>query len=251
MNPSQPTSGGIPDWLLAHAKRPLPQAPVEPELPQMMSAARWVLSRYSARILPVLTTTTVLILARIWNEQGAVQDVGDAVLMGTLSGLSAAAGTVSALGKNGHGEITATAYGASASLALTAVAAYTPSWPLALLMWVLSTAAVYALAAPHWRAANARAAEHRHEFRMQSLRSQTEITTTAMRVTGAVEVADRLGQLEQAWIARRALDVMDGQDVSGDVQLLEAVSEPKALGAARPAAMMTGAKRATAGGERA
>ncbi len=246
MIPTEPTKG-VPAWLLAHAQRPLPLPPAEPEVPpQIMSATRWVVTRYSARILPGLTTTTVLILARIWNEQGAAQNVGDAVLMGSLAALSAAAGTVSALGQNGHGEITATAYGASASLALTAVAAYTPQWPLALLMWLLSTSAVYALAAPHWREANARKAEHQAEYRLQALKSQTEVTTTAMRVTGAVEVADRLGQLEQAWIARRALDVMDSQ-AADDIQLLEAVEEPKALGPSRPAAKMTWADRTGAG----
>ncbi|MFJ9167297.1 hypothetical protein ACIRPK_34110 [Kitasatospora sp. NPDC101801] len=225
---NEPTSQ-LPEWLLAHAQRPLPLPAAEPEPPQMMSAARWVATRYSGRILPGLTTTTVLILARLWNEQGAAQDVGNAMLMGALATATAAAGTVSALGQNGDSAVTATAYGASASLVLTAVAAYTTQWPLAILMWLLATGAVYALAAPHWRRAKERAAEHKAEFRLQALKSQTEVTTTAMRVTGAVQVASTLGQLEQAWIARRALDVLDQDQGAQGVNLLDAV-EPKALG---------------------
>ncbi|MFD8706833.1 hypothetical protein ACFV1W_30235 [Kitasatospora sp. NPDC059648] len=229
MNPNEPTTSGIPDWLLAQARRPLPLPPPEPELPQIMSAGRWLMVHHSARILPGLTTTTVLILARIWNAQGAAQNVGDAALMIVLAAASAAAGTVSALGQHGHSEITATGYGAAASFALVAVAAYTPDWPLALLMYLLATIGVYALAAPHWRRAKEARTAHQAEYRLAALHSQTEVTTTAMRVTGAVEVAHTLGQLEQAWIARRALDVIEQQGGAEGVSLLDAV-EPKALG---------------------
>lgn len=228
MMPTDPHQQPQPSWLLAQPQPMPPQPPAGP--PQMMSAARWLAIRHGARILPGVTTTTVLALARIWHEQGAAHNVGDAALMVALAVGAAAAGTVSATGQHGDAWVTATGYGAAASLTLTAVVAYTDQWPLAALMWLLATIATYALAAPHWRAAKARREDHAAAYALQHLQSQTQVAVTGIQAQAAVQVAERLGQLEQAWLARRALDAVQGGE-DDTTALLQAVMGPtKALG---------------------
>ncbi|WP_198357991.1 hypothetical protein [Streptomyces fildesensis] len=100
---------------------------------------------------PAIATSTVLILARIWNANGAEHSVGDAWLMGILATGAAIAGGSAASGRNGDSTLAGTAFAASGTLAFAGVAAYADGLPLPLLLWAVATVLAYALAARYWR----------------------------------------------------------------------------------------------------
>ncbi len=100
--------------------------------------ARHRLAAAAPKAAPAVATSTVLILARIWNANGAEHSVGDAWLMGTLAGAAALAGTVAATGRHGNGELTATAFATSGALAVAGVAAYAEPLAPALVLWAVA-----------------------------------------------------------------------------------------------------------------
>ncbi|MFG2820245.1 hypothetical protein ACGFX4_12540 [Kitasatospora sp. NPDC048365] len=168
----------------------LPQHPYPApgQMPEPRTTGTW-LRDHGPRIAPGLTTTTVLILARVWNANGAEHSIGNAILMGALSLGSAAAGYVSANGRHGHEIITATAFTGSGALALAGVAAYSDGLPLPLLLWVLATAAVYALAARHWREDKRDALAHDRTYALRSLERGTDLQIAAVDAQARIEVA--------------------------------------------------------------
>jgi hypothetical protein len=164
----------------------------------------------AGRIAPGLTTGTVLVLARIWNANGAEHSVGDAALMIALPGGAAAAGWASAKGLNGDPTITATAWTASGALAVVACAAYADGMALPLILWVLATAGVYTLAAREWRqdrrtekaAANTYALAHmerRHDLAIAETQADAQVRVAEENVNYA-------NALAQAIIDRQLLD---------------------------------------------
>ncbi|MFD5860950.1 hypothetical protein [Streptomyces chartreusis] len=175
--------------------------------------ARHWLAVFAPKAAPALATSTVLILARIWNANGAEHSVGNAVLMTALSLGAAAAGACASLGRSGDGVLAGTAFAASGGLALAGVAGYADGWSLPLLLWVLATAIAYGLAARYWRTdrrervaserqTTARREDHAHIERVEALRAGAQIEVAR---TGAAYAE----QLAQALVTRAALPGFD------------------------------------------
>ncbi|MFF7931831.1 hypothetical protein [Streptomyces sp. NPDC007940] len=175
--------------------------------------ARHWLTIIAPKAAPALATSTVLILARIWNANGAEHSVGNAVLMTALSLAAAAAGACASVGRAGDSVIAGTAFAAAGGLALAGVAGYADGISLPLLLWVLATAIAYGLAARYWRTdRRERVAYERHVSDRREERAHVERVET-IRGTTQIEVA-RSGaayaeQLAQALITRAALPGFD------------------------------------------
>lgn len=162
---------------------------------------------------PALATSTVLILARIWNANGAQHSIGDASVMGVLALGAAFAGNALARGNSGEPVAAAVGFTAAGTFALAGVAAYTDSLPLPLLLWSVATVLAYVLAHRHWRTdrrdtvAYERATVDRRET--QAHVEAVEI----IRARAAVESAQAGGQyataLAAALTARAALPGYD------------------------------------------
>ncbi|MFF3588367.1 hypothetical protein ACFYYI_14530 [Streptomyces sp. NPDC002387] len=179
---------------------------------EQITAPHW-LAVITPKAAPALATSTVLILARIWNANGAEHSIGNAVLMTALSLAAAAAGVCASIGRAGDSVIAGTAFAASGGLALAGVAGYTDGLSLPLLLWVLATAIAYGLAARYWRTdhrdriaherqTSARREEHAHIERVEALRAGAQIEVAR---TGAAYAE----QLAQALITRAALPGFD------------------------------------------
>ncbi|MET7368421.1 hypothetical protein ABZS61_21690 [Streptomyces sp. NPDC005566] len=168
------------------------------------------------KVAPAIATSTVLILGRIWNANGAEHSIGNAALMVVLAAGAATAGAFAAAGRGGgDGVLAGTAFATSGGLALAGVAGYADGLPLPLLLWVLATTAAYGIAARYWRTdrrdtvaferqTTVRREEHGHIERVELLRSRTQIEVA--RETGAYAEA-----LAQALTARATLPGFDPQ----------------------------------------
>ncbi|MFB8773475.1 hypothetical protein [Streptomyces broussonetiae] len=179
--------------------------------------ARHWLAIIAPKAAPALATSTVLILARIWNANGAEHSVGNAVLMTALSLGAAAAGVCASIGRAGDSVIAGTAFAASGGLALAGVAGYANGLSLPLLLWTLATAIAYGLAARYWRTdrreqiarerqTSVRREEHAHIERVEALRAGAQIEVAR---TGAAYAE----QLAQALVTRAALPGFDPKAV--------------------------------------
>ncbi|WP_327431743.1 hypothetical protein [Streptomyces sp. NBC_01236] len=175
--------------------------------------ARHWLAHLTPKAAPALATSTVLILARIWNANGAEHSIGNAVLMTALSLAAATAGACATIGRAGDPVIAGTAFAASGALAFAGVAGYTDALPLPLLLWSVATAGAYTLAARYWRTdrrehgahqrhVSERREEHAHIERVETIRGTTQIEVAR---TGAAYAE----QLAQALITRAALPGFD------------------------------------------
>ncbi|MEU5296958.1 hypothetical protein [Streptomyces umbrinus] len=175
--------------------------------------ARHWLALIAPKAAPALATSTVLILARIWNANGAEHSLGNAVLMTALSIGAAAAGACASVGRAGDPVIAGTAFAASGGLALAGVAGYADGMSLPLLLWVLATAVAYGLAARYWRQdrrtrvsherhVSERREEHAHIERVETIRGTTQIEVAR---TGAAYAES----LAQALTARAMLPGFD------------------------------------------
>ncbi|MER5469814.1 hypothetical protein [Streptomyces sp. NPDC002685] len=171
--------------------------------------ARHWLALIAPKAAPALATSTVLILARIWNANGAEHSLGNAVLMTALSLAAATAGVCASIGRAGDPVIAGTAFAASGGLTLAGVAGYADGLSLPLLLWVLTTAIAYGLAARYWRDdrrtrvayerhVSDRSEEHAHIERVEALRAGAQIEVAR---TGAAYAE----QLAQALITRAVL----------------------------------------------
>lgn len=179
--------------------------------------ARHWLAIIAPKTAPALATSTVLILARIWNANGAEHSTGNAVLMTVLSLAAAAAGVCASIGRAGDSVIAGTAFAVSGGLALAGVAGYADGLSLPLLLWVLATATAYGLAARYWRTdrrehiaherqTSARLEEHAHIERVEALRAGAQIEVAR---TGAAYAE----QLALALTARAVLAGFDAKAI--------------------------------------
>ncbi|MFF2022363.1 hypothetical protein ACFVW2_11245 [Streptomyces sp. NPDC058171] len=183
------------------------------------TVARHRLAVIVPRAAPAVATTAVLVLARIWNANGAEHSVGNAALMALLSLAAAAAGVCTSLGRYGDPALAGTAFAASGALALTGVCAYADGLSLPLLLWALVTAAAYGLAARYWREdrrtlvayqrqASERRERHAHVERVEALRADTQIEVAR---TGAAYAE----QLAAALLTRATLPGFDPAALRG------------------------------------
>ncbi|MCC5031897.1 hypothetical protein DMH02_001090 [Streptomyces sp. WAC 00631] len=166
------------------------------------TAGHW-LTAALPKAAPALATSTVLILARIWNANGAEHSTGNAVLMTALSLGAAAAGACASVGRAGDSTVAATAFATSGGLALAGVAGYADGLSLPLLLWVLSTTIAYGLAARHWRTDRRTATahdrhtaerreEHAHAERIEALRCRTQVEVAREGTAYAAALAEAL-----------------------------------------------------------
>ncbi|MER5911969.1 hypothetical protein ABT124_16055 [Streptomyces sp. NPDC001982] len=162
---------------------------------------------------PGIATSTVLILGRIWNANGAEHSVGNAALMVVLATGAAAAGGLAAAGRNGNGVLAGTCLAAAGGLALAGVAGYADGWSLPLLLWALATAVAYGLAARYWRTdrrdtlaferhMTVKREDQAHTERIETLRARTQIEVARDAATYATALAE-------AMTARAALPGFD------------------------------------------
>ena len=162
---------------------------------------------------PAIATSTVLILGRIWNANGAEHSIGNAALIVVLAAGTATAGAFAAAGRNGDGVLAGAAFAASGGLALAGVAGYADGLSLPLLLWSLATAVAYGLAARYWRTdrrttvayerhTSGRREEHAHIERVEALRAGAQIEVAR----SGTQYAD---QLATALLTRAALPGFD------------------------------------------
>ncbi|NGO76775.1 hypothetical protein G6045_14025 [Streptomyces sp. YC504] len=147
--------------------------------------ARHWLALAAPKAAPALATSTVLILARIWNANGAEHSVGGAMLMGTLAAASAAAGIYCG-DRLGDTTVTVTAFTASAALTLAAVAAYSDGLSLPLLLWAIATLIGYGLAARLWRK------DRREQVHFERERSERQEEHDHVERVTAIEAGSRI-----------------------------------------------------------
>ncbi|MFJ9076826.1 hypothetical protein ACIRO3_16465 [Streptomyces sp. NPDC102278] len=152
---------------------------------------------------PAVATTTVLILGRIWNANGAEHSVGNAALMFVLAAGAAAAGAFSSGNQSGGSVIAGTAFAASGGLALAGVAGYADGVSLPILLWALATAIAYGLAARYWRTDRREAVtyerqtigrreDHAHVERVEALRAGAQIEVARSGAAYAEQLANAL-----------------------------------------------------------
>ncbi|MFD3946831.1 hypothetical protein [Streptomyces sp. NPDC058579] len=162
---------------------------------------------------PAIATSTVLILGRIWNANGAEHSVGNATLIVVLAAGAATAGGFASAGRRGDSVIAGTAFATSGGLALAGVAGYADGLSLPLLLWALATAVAYGLAARYWRTdrrdttaherrTTERREDHAHIERVEALRAGAQIEVAR---SGAAYAE----QLATALITRAALPGFD------------------------------------------
>ncbi|MFE9224592.1 hypothetical protein ACFYM3_08150 [Streptomyces massasporeus] len=180
--------------------------------------ARHWLAIAAPKAAPALATSTVLILGRIWNANGAEHSTGNAALMVVLAAGAATAGAFASAGRAGDPVIAGTAFASSGALALAGVAGYSDGMSLPLLLWAIATAVAYGLAARYWRTdrrdtiahhrhLEARRTEHGHVERVEALRAGAQIEV-------AREGAAYAEALAQALTARAALPGFDPAELT-------------------------------------
>ncbi|MDF4254658.1 hypothetical protein [Streptomyces sp. WMMB303] len=212
------------DYLLSHERQiTAPHLPGVAALPPTRSALR-VLWEHLGRIAPGLVTTAATALAWGWHAQMPAGSTQPLWISGLLAAFAAAAGTVSAAKKNGSVDVTRTAFAGAGTLALIGVAAWTPLWTVRVLMWLLGTAAVYAVCAPLWRSDRRLEQEQRHEQLLARTDAQTRLAVTAVEQQARVAEA----QWQYRTEAARA------QAISTSVEALVAANEMREQRAITP-----------------
>ncbi|MFM9449136.1 hypothetical protein [Streptomyces acidiscabies] len=174
--------------------------------PQVQHTGLTLAAAYSGRLVPVITTSTALALARIWHEQGAAHSVGNMALMVALSGGAFAGACVSAVHRNSDSVTTAVAFTASGAVALIGPAAYTESWALAALIWLVATVLVYLTSARHWRAARTAREQREHELALARLDSYTRIEDARITTDARSQALAYGLMFAEAVTVRRNLD---------------------------------------------
>ncbi|OKJ46949.1 hypothetical protein [Streptomyces sp. CB02115] len=156
------------------------------------------------KVAPAIATSTVLILGRIWNANGAEHSTGNAALMVVLAAGAATAGAFAAVGRGGgDGVLAGTAFATSGTLALAGVAGYTDGLPLPILLWAVATAVAYGIADRYWRTdrrdtaaferqSTIRREEHGHVERVEALRAGAQIEVARSGAAYAEQLATAL-----------------------------------------------------------
>jgi hypothetical protein len=164
---------------------------------------RHPLAVIAPKVAPAIATSTVLILGRIWNANGAEHSVGNATLMVVLATGAAASGACASVGRSGDGVLAGTCFAASGGLALAGVAGYADGLSLPLLLWALATAVAYGLAARYWRTdrrdavsferrMSERREDHGHAERIEAMRSRTQIEVAREGAAYATALAEAM-----------------------------------------------------------
>jgi hypothetical protein len=183
------------------------------------------LAALAPKAAPGLATTTILILGRVWNAHGAAHSVGDAALMTALALGTAAAGTATVTGRHGDPVLAGVAFTASGTLALAGVTAYADGLPLPVLLWAITTAIAYGLAARGWRterreatayerATVERRETHAHVERVETIRAHAAVETAragseyATALTAALAARAALPGYDPAAIDRAGLPAL-------------------------------------------
>ncbi|MEU1311732.1 hypothetical protein ABZ419_22960 [Streptomyces cinnamoneus] len=151
-------------------------------------ARHWV-ALAAPKVAPAVATSTVLILGRIWNANGAEHSTGNAALMVVLAAGAAAAGVFASTGWAGDRVIAGTAFATSGSLALAGVAGYADGLSLPLLLWALATAVAYGIAARHWRTDHRATVAHHRNTALRRLDHAHVERVEALRAGAQIEVA--------------------------------------------------------------
>lgn len=170
---------------------------------EQIIARHWV-ALAAPKVVPAVATSTVLILGRIWNANGAEHSTGNAALMVVLAAGAATAGAFAAGGRGGgDGVLAGTAFATSGGLALAGVAGYADGWSLPILLWAVATAVAYGIAARHWRTdrrdtlthdrqSSVRREEHGHIERVEALRAGAQIEVARSGAAYAEQLATAL-----------------------------------------------------------
>lgn len=213
---NEPTGFDPTMYLIEHDNQiTAPHVPGVEPLPPMGTAR--VFWEHFGRIAPGLVTTAATLLAWGWHEQlpdGSTQPLW---VSGLLTVLAAAAGTVSAAKPHGDGDTTRVSFAAGGALALLGIAAWTPIWSLRVLLWLVATAAVYAVCAPLWRGDRRREREQRHERAMAETEGRTRVALAV--VEGQARVA------EAKWEHRTEVGRVEG--ITRTVEALVAANEAR------------------------
>jgi hypothetical protein len=221
---NEPTPFDPTTYLIGHEHQiTAPHLPSIEPLPPVASAGR-ALWEHFGRIAPGLVTTAATALAWGWHEQlpdGSTQPLW---ISGGLAALAAAAGTVSAAKQHGEAETTRFAFAAGGTLALLGVAAWTPDSALRALLWLVGTAAVYAVCAPLWRGDRRVEREQRHERILAETQAHTQVAVAM--IEGQTRVAERV------WEHRT--EVARVEAISRTVDALVAASEARQTRAVAP-----------------
>ncbi|MFE4855780.1 hypothetical protein [Streptomyces sp. NPDC056670] len=175
--------------------------------------ARHWLTLAAPKAAPAVATSTVLILGRIWNANGAEHSVGNAALMVVLTAGAATAGAFASTGCAGDPIIAGTAFATSGALALAGVAGYSDGASLPLLLWAVATAVAYGLAARYWRTDRREALAHDRDTDQRRTEQAHVERVEALRAGAQIEAA-RAGaayaeQLATALITRATLPGYD------------------------------------------
>ncbi|MFF4856575.1 hypothetical protein ACFY2N_16950 [Streptomyces rubiginosohelvolus] len=162
------------------------------------------LTHVAPKAAPAVATSTVLIIGRIWNANGAEHSVGNAALMVVLTAGAATAGAFASTGRGGgDGVLAGTAFATSGALALAGVSGYADGWSLPLLLWAVATVVAYGIAARYWRTdrrdrtaherhTTVRREEHAHVERVEALRAGAQIETARAGAAYAEQLATAL-----------------------------------------------------------
>ncbi|MGD6757301.1 hypothetical protein [Streptomyces sp. BH105] len=219
--PPQPTST---EFLVAGERQiTAPHLPGVAPLPPVRSAARLIWDNFG-RIAPGLATTATSVLAWMWHEQLPEGSTLPLWTMGLLAAVTAAVGTVAAAKKHGDRETARLSLAGTVTLAVTGVAAWTPDSALRLLLWLLSTAVVYAVCAFLWREDRKEARTHTHQQTLARIHGQTAENVESIRQQGHVE-----GKLVEY---KTAVD--SAAQVTASIERIAAASEARATRALRP-----------------
>jgi hypothetical protein len=162
---------------------------------------------------PVIATSTVLILARLWNANGAQHSIGDATIMGALAVGAAFVGSKLATGEHGEHVAAAIGFTTAGTMAFAGLAAYSDGLPLPLLLWAVATVMSYVLvfrqtrterreATAYERATIDRRETQRHVETIEVIRARAQVET-------AREGAAYANALAAALTARAALPGFD------------------------------------------
>lgn len=193
------------------------------------TAGRHWLAAAAPKAAPALATSTVLILARIWNANGAEHSTGNAWLMGVLATGAAVAGALCTTGRHGDSTTGAVAFTASGALALAGVSAYADGLSLPLLLWAVATAVAYGLAARYWRTdrretvayerrVSERREEHGHVERVEVIRARAQVevaregTAYAAALAEALTARAALPGFDPAALTKAGLPELPGSD---------------------------------------
>ncbi|WP_086708910.1 hypothetical protein [Streptomyces antimycoticus] len=162
-----------------------------------LTTDRW-LWHHLRRIVPAVVPTAAWALATAWHEQLPAGSLEPLWLMGVLTALAGAAGVVAAAKRHGSAAAMKVAFGSGAAFGLIGIAAWTPHWPVRLLMWVLGIAAAYGLCVPHWRQDRREETQHQQAMEMEQLRGFNSVRETVLKTSAAVEIAHSHERAETA-----------------------------------------------------